>query len=73
MKWLLGLLAVLLVLTPTLSFACPPPAAPDYSGPEVGDGPLPVGTAHGGVEASPGGDDGSLPPPSDISTTDFVL
>ncbi|MBI3272374.1 MAG: hypothetical protein HYZ53_25505 [Planctomycetes bacterium] len=72
MKWVLGVLVVLVLLTPALSFACPPPAAPDYSGPAVGDGPLPPAGAHGGAVGS-SGNDGFLPPPGDISTTDFVL
>ncbi|MBI3272775.1 MAG: hypothetical protein HYZ53_27560 [Planctomycetes bacterium] len=72
MKWILAILVAVVLLTPALSFACPPPAAPDYSGPAVGDGPIPPGSAYSG-DGNTSGDDGSLPPPGDIRTQDFVL
>jgi hypothetical protein len=72
MKWVLGVLVALVILTPALSFACPPPAAPDYSGPAVGDGPVPPGSAYSGGSGN-AGDDGILPPPGDIRTSDYVL
>ncbi|MBI5368769.1 MAG: hypothetical protein HZA54_17165 [Planctomycetes bacterium] len=72
MKWALGVLVVVMVLAPTFAFACPPPAAPDYSGPAVGDGPIPPGSAYTG-DTGNSGSDGILPPPGDISTQDFVL
>ena len=72
MKWMLAILVAVVLLTPAFSFACPPPAAPDYSGPAVGDGPVPPGSAFTG-DGGNTGDGSALPPPGDISTQDFVL
>lgn len=72
MKWVLGLVVAVVLLSPVFAFACPPPAAPDYSGPSVGDGPVAPGSAYTG-DGGGHGDDGMLPAPGDITTAQFPL
>ena len=74
MKWVLALLVAVMVVSPALVFACPPPAAPDYSGPDVSSGPAPSDPASGGTDGGDeGGDDDIISAPGDISTRDFDL
>jgi hypothetical protein len=69
MKWLLGLLVVV-VLSPALVMACPPPATPDYTGPDVSSGPAPSDPATGGSDGDEGDADSDdiIDAPGDIST-----
>lgn len=73
MKVLLGLVVVVVILCPVMAFACPPPAAPDYSGPDVSSGPSPSDPASGGSDGDGDGTDDSVSAPSDISTRGFTL
>lgn len=74
MKWLLTLLVAVMVLSPALVFACPPPAAPDYSGPDVSSGPAPSDPATGGSDGdSEGSDDSAATVPGDITVEDRTL
>jgi hypothetical protein len=57
-------------LGPILSFACPPPPDPGYSGPDVGPGPLPTG--EGGYVESGGKDPDSGAKPTDVELSGVI-
>ncbi len=69
MKWILALLVAVVVLAPAMVMACPPPAAPDYTGPDVSSGPAPTDPATGGSDGDSDGDsDDAIEAPADIDT-----